>query len=38
MLKPGQVVEKFEVLELLGRGGMAHVYLVRHRVLGSSTS
>lgn len=29
-IRPGTVVDKFEVVELLGQGAMASVYLVRH--------
>jgi serine/threonine protein kinase len=36
MIEPGQIVDgRFEVLELLGEGGLAHVYKVRHVALGS---
>ncbi|MES2643752.1 MAG: protein kinase [Myxococcota bacterium] len=35
MLHAGDVVDRFEVVELLGVGGLAQVYKVRHRVLGS---
>jgi serine/threonine-protein kinase len=35
MLSPGQEVDRFEVVELLGVGGIAEVYKVRHRVLNS---
>lgn len=34
-LAPGDVVDRFEVVDLLGAGGIAEVYRVRHRVLGS---
>ncbi|MCB9695098.1 MAG: serine/threonine protein kinase [Alphaproteobacteria bacterium] len=32
-VRPGTVIDKFEVVELLGQGAMASVYLVRHRHL-----
>ncbi len=35
MLEPGREVDRYQVQELLGEGGMAEVYLVRHRTLGS---
>lgn len=35
MLAPGQVVDKYEIVERLGGGGMAQVYKVRHTLLGS---
>jgi serine/threonine-protein kinase len=35
VLAAGQIVDRYEVLELLGQGGLAEVYKVRHRVLGS---
>lgn len=35
MLQPGAVVEPYEVEAELGGGGMARVYRVRHRILGS---
>jgi len=35
LLVPGDPVDRFEVVRLLGEGGLAHVYLVRHRHLGS---
>lgn len=35
MLNPGQEVDRFEVVDLLGVGGIAEVYKVRHRVLNS---
>ena len=34
-LKPGQVVDRYTVERLLGQGGMAEVYLVRHNTLNS---
>jgi eukaryotic-like serine/threonine-protein kinase len=35
MIEPGTIVERYLVQELIGRGGMASVYRVTHRVLGS---
>ncbi len=35
MLGPGDVVERYEIEALLGEGGMARVYRVRHALLGS---
>ena len=35
MLPPGFAIERYEVVRLLGKGGMAAVYLVRHLQLGS---
>jgi serine/threonine-protein kinase len=35
MLQPGAIVDRFTVEELLGEGGMASVYRVRHNALGS---
>ncbi|MFZ5477705.1 MAG: serine/threonine-protein kinase [Myxococcota bacterium] len=35
MLAPGHLVDRFEVVSLVGRGGMATVYKVRHRTLGT---
>lgn len=35
MLEPGQVVDRYTVEGLLGEGGMASVYRVRHNTLGS---
>ncbi|MFT7521561.1 MAG: serine/threonine protein kinase, partial [Kiritimatiellia bacterium] len=35
MLQPGTQVEKYVVRAMLGKGGMATVYIVEHRVLGS---
>lgn len=35
-LRPGDVVDRYTVEELLGEGGMAAVYAVRHNTLGSS--
>lgn len=35
MLEPGDQIEKFEVLEEMGAGGMARVFKVRHTLLGS---
>jgi hypothetical protein len=35
VLHAGDVVDRFEVVELLGVGGLAQVFKVRHRVLGS---
>jgi serine/threonine-protein kinase len=35
LLEPGTVVERYLVQELIGRGGMASVYRVTHRVLGN---
>ncbi len=35
MLKPGEIVDRYEVLARLGEGGMATVYLVRHTKLDS---
>lgn len=35
MLKVGDIVDRFEVEGLLGEGGLARVYLVRHRTLGA---
>ena len=35
MLEPGTTVEKYEILEDLGAGGMARVFKVRHTLLGS---
>ena len=35
LLKPGDIVDRFEVEGLLGEGGLARVYLVRHRTLGA---
>ena len=34
-LRPGEVVERYEVESVLGEGGMAAVYRVRHRTLGT---
>ena len=34
-LHPGEIVDRYVVERLLGRGGMASVYLVRHRQLGT---
>ncbi len=36
MLGPGDVIERYEVLDVLGEGGHAVVYRVRHTQLGSS--
>lgn len=33
LLQPGQQIDRYEVVRLLGKGGMAEVYLVRHRTL-----
>ncbi|MFT4624526.1 MAG: serine/threonine protein kinase [Myxococcota bacterium] len=35
MLEPGQMVDRYEVEALIGEGGMARVYRVRHRDLRS---
>lgn len=35
MLNAGDVIDRFEIVELLGVGGIAQVYKARHRVLGS---
>ena len=35
MLEPGDQVEKFEIIEEMGSGGMARVFKVRHVLLGS---
>ncbi len=35
MLQAGDIVDRFEVVDLLGVGGLAQVFKVRHRVLGS---
>jgi serine/threonine-protein kinase len=35
MLEPGRVVDRYEVVDLLGEGGMASVFRVRHTALGS---
>lgn len=35
MLAPGTTIERYEVVRLLGKGGMAAVYLVRHTQLAS---
>ncbi len=35
MLQPGQVLDRYTVIDELGRGGMAVVYRVRHNALGS---
>ena len=35
-LKPGQLVERYVVQALLGEGGMAEVYRVRHKTLATS--
>jgi serine/threonine-protein kinase len=34
-LQPGARIERFEVVQILGAGGTAHVYRVRHTTLGS---
>jgi serine/threonine protein kinase/formylglycine-generating enzyme required for sulfatase activity len=34
-VKPGHVVDRYEIVRPLGVGGMASVYLVRHTLLGS---
>ncbi len=34
-VEPGEIVGNYEVLSLLGEGGFAEVYRVRHRLLGS---
>jgi len=34
-LQPGARIERFEVVQVLGSGGTAHVYRVRHTTLGS---
>jgi formylglycine-generating enzyme required for sulfatase activity len=34
-LQPGARVERFEIVQILGSGGTAHVYRVRHTMLGS---
>ncbi len=36
MLRPGEVVDRYTVELLLGQGGMAAVYGVRHKTLGST--
>jgi serine/threonine-protein kinase len=36
VLQPGQEVDRFRVEAVLGKGGMAVVYKVQHKVLGSS--
>ena len=35
MLQPGQIIDRYEVEAVLGQGGLARVYRVRHRALGS---
>ena len=35
MLTAGQVIDRYEVIEPLGQGGMAAVYKVRHQTLGT---
>ena len=35
MLAPEEIVDRFQIVELLGAGGIAQVYKARHRVLGS---
>ncbi len=35
MIQVGQTVDRYQVLSELGEGGMARVYAVRHRTLGS---
>ena len=35
-LEPGQSVERYDVEAVLGEGGMAVVYRVRHRTLGTA--
>jgi serine/threonine-protein kinase len=34
-LAPGEIIDRYTVLSLLGEGGMAAVYAVRHNTLGS---
>ena len=35
LLEPGRVIDRWLVLDVLGQGGMAVVYRVRHEQLGS---
>jgi len=35
-LVPGTAIDRYDVVRLLGHGGMAEVYPVRHRTLGTS--
>jgi serine/threonine protein kinase len=35
VLEAGQTVDRYEVREFVGEGGMAMVYRAKHRILGS---